>query len=127
MTNKMTNKKALTYVLEYMTDIPADVREKLEAMLAALENKSSTTRKPTKTQLENEGYKQAILEFMENDPLRMMTCTELGKEVPELDSFNSQKISALMRGLVNDGVVTKVVEKGKSYFQLVVDEKEDGE
>lgn len=83
MTNKMTNKKALTYVLENMAEIPADVKERLEGMVAALENKAaSTKRKPTAKQTENEGFKSLILEFMRAKPNRLLACTEIGKEVP---------------------------------------------
>ena len=117
MTNKMTNKKALTYVLENMAEIPADVKEKLEGMVAALENKAaSTKRKPTAKQTENEGFKSLILEFMRANPNRLLACTEIGKEVAELNGLNNQRISALMRGLVDAGLVTKDVVKGKSLF-----------
>lgn len=119
MTNKMTNKKALTFVLENMAEIPADVREKLENMVAALDNKAANTKKkPTKTQLENVGLRAAIMGFLRENPNLIVTCTDLGKKVPELDGMNNQKISALVRGLVDSHEVTKITEKGKSLFKL---------
>lgn len=125
MTNKMTNKKALTYVLENMAEIPADVKEKLEGMVAALENKAaSTKRKPTAKQTENDGFKALILEFMRANPNRLLTCTEIGKEIAELNGLNNQRISALMRGLVDAGLVEKTTEKGKSLFSAIVVEIE---
>ena len=127
MTKKMTNKKAIAYVLENVSDLPEEVVEKLESMLATLENKTSTAnRKLTKTQQENELLRESILAFMESDPNRMMTCTEIGKAIPELNEANNQKISALMRGLVEAGKVTKATEKGKSYFKYA-NEGEMGE
>lgn len=125
MTNKMTNKKALTYVLKNVKDLPADVKEKLEGMIAALDNKAaSTKRKPTAKQTENEGFKAQILEFMRANPNHLYTCTEIGKAVPALNGLNNQRISALMRGLLDAGVVNKTTEKGKSLFSAIMVEIE---
>lgn len=119
MTNKMTNKKALEFVLENMPEMPADVREKLENMIASLEKKSSTAdRKPTAKQVENAGLRENILEFMRTKPNQLFTCTEIGKSVSALDGMNNQRVSALMRALVDSGDVTKTTVKGKSVFQV---------
>lgn len=125
-TEKMTNKKAISYVLENVTDLPADVREKLEAILTSFEKKSSTG-KLTKTQQENLALRHLILDFMRDDPNRLMTCTEIGKAIPKLDGASNQKISHLMRGLVDTKEVEKLVEKGKSYFRLAPTEEVEGE
>lgn len=58
------------------------------------------------------------MDFLRANPNRLLTCTEIGKEVTELDGMNNQRISALMRALVDGGEVTKVTVKGKSLFQL---------
>ena len=119
MTNKMTNRKALAYVLENMAEMPEDVRNKLEAMAAALDNKSANVkRKPTKTQVENEALRASIMTFLRENPNLFVTCTDLGKKVAALDGLNNQKISALMKPLVEGGEVVKVTDKGKSLFQL---------
>lgn len=117
MTNKMTNRKAIGYVLENC-EIPEDVREKLESIAASLEKKSSpANRKPTAKQIENAGFKDTILAFMREDPNRLFTCTELGKCVPCLEGMQSQRISALVNSLKADELVIKVVDKGRSYFK----------
>lgn len=136
MTNKMTNRKALTAAISVMSNLntnPAtdtinvdgtvypisDVVDKLEAMAAALDNKAaSTTRKPTAKQTENIGFRENIMDFLRTNPNLLVTCTDIGKKVPELDGMNNQRIAALMKALVESGQVTKVVEKGKSLFQL---------
>lgn len=119
MTNKMTNRKALAFVLENMTEMPVDVREKLEKMAEALDNKtSSATRKPTAKQVENEGFRELIVEFLGTCPNRVFTCTEIGKEIPELAEMNNQRISALLSPLVKAGTVVKITQKGKSVFQI---------
>lgn len=115
----MTNRKALAFVLENVTTLPADVREKLENMAVSLDNKASNpNKKPTATQLENAGFRENIMEFLRANPNLLVTCTDLGKKVKELDGLNNQRISALMRALVESGEVVKIVEKGKSLFQL---------
>ena len=62
-TDKMTNRKALTYVMENF-DLPDDVAEKLSAMLTALDKKSGGTRKPTANQIANEELKTRIWDSM---------------------------------------------------------------
>lgn len=119
MTNKMTNRKALAFVLENMSEMPADVREKLEKMVEALDNKASgATRKPTAKQVENDGFRKLIVEFLSTCPNRVLTCAEIGKEIPELNEMNNQRISALLSPLVKAGTVVKITQKGKSVFQI---------
>ena len=120
MTNKMTNRKALLFVLEnYHADLPDDVREKLEGMAASLEKKSSNSSdKPTAKQVENAGLRDQILEFMRSQPNQLFTCTEIGKAIPALEGMNNQRISALMRALVSAELVEKTTVKGKSVFQI---------
>ncbi len=140
MTNKLTNKKALAIAIakinsarnedgdamlslddiKFSTD---EVVAKLEGMVAALDNKANpATRKPTEKQKENIALREKILDFFRENPVRLITCTEIGKEIPELNGMNNQRISALMRGLVDAEVVTKITEKGKSLFQLAKSE-----
>lgn len=121
--NKLTNKKALEWVLKN-TAMPADVREKLENMAASLDRKSSSaTHKPTKAQEENAALRDRIMEFLEEHPNLLVTCSDIGKKVPELEGMTTQKISPLMRVLEAEGKVTKLVEKGKSLYQLAKEEE----
>lgn len=72
--------------------------------------------KPTKAQVENEGIKSQILAVMENEPNRLFTATEIVKAVnPEL---SNQRVSALLRQMVEAGTVVKTIDKRKSYFQF---------
>lgn len=135
-TNKMTNKKALAVAVSVMTNLQAnpatdtitidgvsypvsDIVEKLEGMLTALDNKTaSAKRKPTEKQKENANLRGAILRYLATAE-KPMTCTEIGKAMPELEGMNNQRISALMRSLVEDGRVSKTTEKGKSLFAII--------
>lgn len=90
----------------------ATLIEGLEDRIAQLNKKNSSasgSRKPTKTQVENEGIKAQIIEFL--GTVDRATCTEIGKAL----DISTQKCSALLKQI--DGVI-KETEKGKSYFFL---------
>ena len=103
---KMTNRKALDYVLENC-DLPSDVSEKLSAMLVALD-------KPTANQIANEELKVKICESMESGVRYQVK--ELAKLVG-MESF--QKCSALVKQLKDCGKVARSEEKGIAYFTKV--------
>jgi len=117
MATKMTKKAAIAYVIEHC-EVPQDVMEKLVSMKAQLEKKSKSTgeRKPTKTQIANEGFKACIVEHME--PGRLYTVTELSKEIPFGEELSTQRVSALVRQLKEAGAVVRTEEKRKAYFSL---------
>lgn len=121
MTEKMTNSKALAFVLG-MEGIPNDVREKLVNIKASIDKKNSAERKPTATQTENVGLKVAILEGMESG--KAYTIGDLMKEIPELADLTNQRVSALVRQLKDDGLVTREEIKRKAYFTKVEVETE---
>lgn len=119
---KMTYVKALEIAMncgEIKTN--AEVFEKLEALKASISKKNSAERKPTATQKANEGYKEAILSFMEHG--QKYTISDLMKEVAELADLTNQRVSALVRQLKDDDLVLRTEEKRKAYFEKVeVDE-----
>lgn len=121
MTEKMTNSKALAFVLG-MEGIPSDVREKLVNIKASIDKKNSAERKPTATQTENVGLKVAILEGMESG--KAYTIGDLMKEIPELADLTNQRVSALVRQLKDEGLVTREEVKRKAYFTKVEVETE---
>lgn len=118
MTEKMTNVKAIAYVIENC-EVPQEVVEKLEKIKASFEKKASGERKPTKTQTENEGLKSAILEYMDENVL--YSIGQLAKEVPALIKIeaSSQKVSALIKQLKDANLVERVEENRKAYFKRV--------
>jgi DNA-binding HxlR family transcriptional regulator len=118
---KMTNSKALAFVLG-MEGIPSDVREKLVNIKASIDKKNSAERKPTATQTENVGLKSAILVGMESG--KAYTIGDLMKAIPELADLTNQRVSALVRQLKDDGLVTREEIKRKAYFTKVEVETE---
>ena len=114
---KMTQKVALNYVIENC-ELPEEVKAKIESMTVALEKKSAKSgeRKPTKTQVANEGFKAIIVDNMEHG--RLYTITEIAKEMPFGEELSNQRVSALVRQLKDAGVVVRTEEKRKAYFSL---------
>ena len=77
--------------------------------------KKSASRKSTKTQTENVGIKDNILEVL--DGSEGMTVSQI---IPLLNGlYTNQKISSLLRQLVEDGKVRRYTEKRVAYFALV--------
>ena len=121
MMNKMTYVKALEIAMKSVED-NKEVYEKLEALKESISKKNSAERKPTATQKENEGYKEAILSFMEVG--KKYTISELMKSVVEIADLSNQRVSALVRQLKESGLVERTEEKRKAYFSKVVTENE---
>ena len=78
---------------------------------------SSSSGKPTKTQVENEGYKEVILEALATAD-KPMTISELMEYADGLAGLKNQRVSALMTQLKNAGKVIRTEEKKKAYFSL---------
>ena len=131
---KLTKKVALRIAMEALTVAEEqmtpnsewsfdDVRAKLSEMMEALDRKSSTS-KPSKTQQENEGVKEAMLSLLCNtEPMR---ASEIAKA---LDLSSGQKAAALLNALAKEGKIVKVKgEKSAVLFTLPDPEAEvDGE
>ena len=120
MTNeKMTNAMALEIALEVMKETDAEkyaeVIEKLDKMLVQVNKKSSANRKPTATQLENEGLKEKIVEYLKNTGKRL-TVSEMMKEIEGLEERSNQRVTSLATFLYKEGKIDREVEKRKAYF-----------
>ena len=94
--------------------------EFIDHELELLSKKNSADKKPTAQQTANEGIKTAIVEGME--PNRLYTITEIIKEIPECADMTNQRVSALVRQLVDAGKVKRTEDKRKAYFSLIVGE-----
>jgi predicted Rossmann fold nucleotide-binding protein DprA/Smf involved in DNA uptake len=92
--------------------ITDEVREKLEALKTRLEKKSSATRKPTKSQRENETVKADILALLSDEGKQC-------KDIAETLGISGQKCSALLKQMVEAGLAEKFNEKRVTYFKAV--------
>ena len=116
---KMTNSKARGVAIEVLgaDEKYAEVVAKLEKIKASTDKKNSAERKPTATQTENVGFKTAILEGMESG--KAYTIGDLIKAIPEIADLTNQRVSALVRQLKDEGLVTREEIKRKAYFTKV--------
>ena len=83
--------------------------------------KKAANKKATKTQEENVATKQIIVD---NLTFEGSTVSELQTRNDVLAGMSNQKVSALLRQLVEEGKVVKTVDKKKSYFSLIADVEE---
>ena len=91
--------------------------EKIQNELSLLAKKNSGKKKPTATQVANEGLKTSILDGMEDN--RVYTIGEIIKEVPACAELSTSKVSALMRQLIDSGAIVRTEDKRKAYFSKV--------
>ena len=82
-----------------------------------LSKKNSADKKPTAQQVANAGIVTAIIEGME--PNRLYTVTEVIKSIPACADLTNQRVSALLRQLVEAGKVKRTEDKRKAYFSLI--------
>jgi hypothetical protein len=85
--------------------------------ISALEKKASAPHKETEQDKEKNDIKASVLAFLQDNPDKQYTITQLMKEVPGLPAdISNQKLTALVRQLLLAEQVSKVVEKRVSYF-----------
>ena len=116
-TTKKITKREKFEMLMTIAEVKANpiLSEFIERELELLAKKNSAEKKPTAQQAENEAIKETILENLTS----RMTISEMQKSIPDLAEYSNQKISALMRQLILEGLVEKVEDKRKSYFSKV--------
>lgn len=119
-TSKVTNRSALTYAIDHLTDAPSEIIDKLKGMIAQLDKKNASPKKLTSQQEKNEVVKAAILDFLSDNADKGFTCSDLIKTVPELEDDSNQHVSALMRALRLEGKVENYTDKRKTYFKVKV-------
>lgn len=116
---KRENFTAIKDILEGLgrTDLIAVMEHELEL----LAKKNSADRKPTKVQEENENIKNIV--FSEMLPNTLYTISEMQKnfDLPLVNGepISNQKLSALVNRMVDEGRVTKTIDKRRSYFTKV--------
>lgn len=111
---KLTKIEMFTIIKSRLTN-PNEIAF-IDHEIELLENKKSTSRKPTKNQEENQVYKKILLDTLE--VLESATITDIQNENEKLKNLSNQRISALLTQLVNAGAVVKSYDKRKAYFSL---------
>lgn len=122
MANKITKREVIGMMMneEVVKANPTYVAY-LKNELALLDKKAQN-KKATKTQEQNVGIKATILKVLTTIGSGTVTDIQNGNE--ELSALSNQKVSALVRQLVESGDVVKTTDKKKSIFSLAESEVE---
>lgn len=118
MTNTIEKKLTHIEILNAMLtieDIQSNpiFKEYVENEIAKLK-KRQETKKPTKTQEANADLRVAILAQMESE--KSYTITDMLKELPCCEGLSNQKVSAIVRLMLDENLVIKTITKRTSYF-----------
>lgn len=117
MEKKMTKKEMFaTLIAKY--DMTEEEKTFLNHEIELLARKAGKDRKPTANQLANAGIKEEIVSILTG--AERMTCTEIAKALQpsHAEDISVNKVSALMKQLIEAEKVVKTVEKRKSYFSV---------
>ena len=120
-TTKPTKKALFTALLALVAETAPENAETLTAFInneIALLDKRTANKTASKTQVENENIKAKILDAL-TEIDKPVTISELQALAPELAVYTNQKLSALLTQLKANNLVTKTIEKKKSYFSIV--------
>ena len=123
---KITKRESFTEIKEILEGLgKGTLAEVMEHELELLAKKNSADKKPTAIQVENEKFKELIVEFMVEG--EKYTITDFIKSIPELNEKTNQKVSAIVKQMyadedkrqkVEDFPLVRVEEKRKAYFML---------
>ena len=118
-TNKVTIADKFNSLIDYFNTEDKDnfefdfnVTEFLEDRLAKSKKNSTKTEKP-----ENADIRTAILEVLANGKARISDITKGVNSILESD-YSSNKVSAQVTILKNEGTVVRTVEKKIAYFEV---------
>ena len=114
---KITKKEMFAQIMSHLTDESEINFIKHEIEL--LENKASQTRKPTQNQSENIAFKSEIVEFLNKGG--KFSISDLQNSIDSLKELSNQRVSAILKQLVDSGEVVKTYEKRKAFFSRVGD------
>lgn len=117
MTNKITKVEMFTMIMSLdSVKANADMIDFIQHEIDLL-NKKASNKKTTKTQKANAGIMVTIKSALALAD-KPVTITELQTLDPALADLSNQKVSALVRKMVESGEVVKTIDKKKSTFAL---------
>lgn len=123
MANKKTKREFFGEIKEIVkgnAELVAFIDHELELL-----NKK-TSAKSTKVNTEQVELMKKIVDAL-NKIGRSVTISELQKENAEMAEYSNQKLSAMLKKLVDNKQVTKMIDKKKSYFMVAETPEVEGE
>ena len=123
MANKKTKREFFGEIKEIVKG-NAELVAFIDHELELLDKKTSA--KSTKVNTEQVELMEKIVNAL-NEIGRSVTISELQKENAEMAEYSNQKLSAMLKKLVDNKQVTKMVDKKKSYFMVAETPEVEGE
>lgn len=123
MANKKTKREFFGEIREIVkenTELVAFIDHELELL------DKKTSAKSTKVNTEQVELMDKIVNAL-NEIGRIVTISELQKENAEMAEYSNQKLSAMLKKLVDNKQVTKMIDKKKSYFMVAKTPEVEGE
>ena len=120
---KITKRDMFNEIIKMMNGDPMsvstqDIIEFANHEIELLNKKSSSSSgKQTKTQLENESYKEVILETLKTAD-KPITISELMRRSETIAELSNQRISAMLSQLRKAEKIVRTYEKKKAYFSI---------
>ena len=129
MANKKTKKDFYVEMVEIFQELgKGEYVDFCNHQIELLDKKSTGSKGLTKIQKENETIKDMILEELaKHQGENGITITELLKQSDVLSNYvtvegkniTNQKLSALMKKLVDEKIVSRTTDKKTSYFKII--------
>lgn len=123
MANKKTKREFFGEIKEIVKG-NAELVAFIDHELELLDKKTSA--KSTKVNTEQVELMGKIVNAL-NKIGRSVTISELQKENAEMAEYSNQKLSAMLKKLVDNKQVTKMIDKKKSYFMVAETPEVEGE
>ena len=93
--------------------------EFIDHEIELLQKKKSSTKQTAKQQ-ENAMLKDVIQTFLEEEE-KAFTISEMQENVFELQDLSNQRISAILKQMVDENMIQKEYVKRKAYFSAIVE------
>lgn len=113
--NKMTNAKALSYIMENC-DLPQEIREKVENMIVSLNRKSA---KKLSANSEERALFVEVLDILKAHD--KMTVSEIFRAIHNEAIESTQKVTSIVNKLKDMSCVARVEEKNRPFYKFVTD------
>ena len=112
----MTKREMFAEIRKVVAD-NAEMVAFIDHEVELLDKKKSGSRKPTKTQVENDGFKADILSALAeaDEPVTIKGLVEI---CPTLADLTNQRITHLLTDLRKDGKIARSYVKKIAYFSL---------
>ena len=111
----MATKKEMFMAIREAVITNQEMVDFIDKQIELLNRKSSSPKKPTAVQIQNEGFKAEIIRYLtEVDTLKCIK--ELQAEIPSISGLSNQRVTHMLTALVKDNKLEKTYIKRVPYY-----------